>query len=132
MFFSTPLHHAYYPNSYASVFHFRSKERFLHRKKPEIFKHRFLSPIHSPLWVHVCTVITKREVSTLEKAAIIISTSVCTAKHSCYRKTEILPRQKRGFYMPILPNLSVAISFYRLLNLLHPVWKSLSSSVFSS
>ena len=36
-------------------------------EKPEIFKHRSLSPIHSPLWVHVCTVIIKREVSTPEK-----------------------------------------------------------------
>lgn len=47
-------------------------------------------------------------------------------------KTEILPRQKRGFYMLSLADLAVAISFYSLLNLLHPVWKSLSPSVFSS
>lgn len=47
-------------------------------------------------------------------------------------KTEILPRQKRGFYMLILADWAVAISFYSLLNLLHPVWKSLSTSVFSS
>lgn len=47
-------------------------------------------------------------------------------------KTEILPRQKRGFYMLILADWAVAISFYSLLNLLHPVWKSLSPSVFSS
>lgn len=47
-------------------------------------------------------------------------------------KTEILPRQKRGFYMLILADWAVAISFYSLLNLLQPVWKSLSSSVFSS
>ena len=47
-------------------------------------------------------------------------------------KTEILPRQKRGFYMLFLADWAVAISFYSLLNLLHPVWKSLSASVFSS
>lgn len=47
-------------------------------------------------------------------------------------KAEILPRQKRGFYMLILADWAVAISFYSLLNLLHPVWKSLSPSVFSS
>ena len=47
-------------------------------------------------------------------------------------KAEILPRQKRGFYMLILADWAVAISFYSLLNLLHPVLKSLSPSVFSS
>ena len=47
-------------------------------------------------------------------------------------KTEILPRQKRGFYMLIWADWAVAISFYSLLNLLHPMWKSLSASVFFS
>jgi hypothetical protein len=47
-------------------------------------------------------------------------------------KTEILPRQKRGFYILISADWAVAISFYSLLNLLHPVWKSLSPSVFFS
>ena len=34
--------------------------------------------------------------------------------------------------MLILGDWAVAISFYSLLNLLHPVWKSLLASVFSS
>lgn len=34
--------------------------------------------------------------------------------------------------MLTMADLAVAISFYSLLNLLHPVWKSLSSNVFSS
>ena len=34
--------------------------------------------------------------------------------------------------MLTMADLAVAISFYSLLNLLHPVWKSLSPSVFSS
>lgn len=61
--------------------------------------------------------------------------TICSRNRQYTEKTlkkEILPRQKRGFYMLILADWAVAISFYSLLNLLHPVWKSLSPSVFSS
>ena len=93
-----------------------------------------------------------KEVSTPEKSAIALSTYVCTAMLSRYRKARfpsctICSRNrrytekfesrdsstaKRGFYMLILADWAVAISFYSLLNLLHPVWKSLSPSVFLS
>ena len=114
-----PCFYAYYPNSSAGVFRCLCKERFLHRKNqlshsppmfarqcsPDIAKGRFPS----------CTICSRNRQYT-EKTL----------------KTEILPRQKRGFYMLILADWAVAISFYSLLNLLHPVWKSLSPNVFSS
>ena len=67
--FCFPLHpciYTYYPNFNASVSPYRSKERFLHRKKRR-FLSTPLSPTLYPLWVHSCTVIIKREVSTPEK-----------------------------------------------------------------
>ena len=48
-----------------------------------------LSPPLYPIRVLGCTMINKREVSTPEKPAIIISTYVCAAKHSHYCKRVI-------------------------------------------
>lgn len=153
LFHSPPCIYAYYSNSSVYIFHCLSKERFLHRKNWRISTHCSLSPTLYPLGVRGCTQCNKREVSTPEKSAIGISSFVYPAKHSRYckerfphcaicncnrqfaeiaLKTEILPRQKRGFHMLTLADLAVAISFYSLLNLLHPVWKPLSSSVFFS
>ena len=153
LFHSPPCIYAYYSNSSVYIFHCLSKERFLHRKNRRISTQCALSPPLYPIRVLGCTMINKREVSTPEKPAIVISTYVYTAEHShtakewfphcpicnCNRqfaeialKTEILPRQKRGFHMLTLADLAVAISFYSLLNLLHPVWKPLSPSVFFS
>ena len=61
-----PCIYTYYPNFNASVSHYRSKERFLHRKNRR-FLSAPLSPTLYPLWVHSCTMISKREVSTPEK-----------------------------------------------------------------
>ena len=114
-----PCFYAYYPNSSAGVCRCLRKERFLHRKNqlshsPAMFA-RQCSPAIAKARFPPCTICSRNRQYT-EKAL----------------KTEILPRQKRGFYMLILADWAVAISFYSLLNLLHPVWKSLSSSVFSS
>ena len=153
LFHSPPCIYAYYSNSSVYIFHCLSKERFLHRTNRRISTQCALSPPLYPIRVLGCTMISKREVSTPEKPAIVISTYVCTAEHShtakewfphcplCNRnrqfaeialKTEILPRQKRGFHMHTLVDSAVAISFHSLLNLLHPVWKPLSPSVFFS
>lgn len=153
LFHSPPCIYAYYSNSSVYIFHCLSKERFLHRTNRRISTQCALSPPLYPIRVLGCTMISKREVSTPEKPAIVISTYVCTAEHShtakewfphcplCNRnrqfaeialKTEILPRQKRGFHMHTLADSAVAISFHSLLNLLHPVWKPLSPSVFFS
>lgn len=115
----SPCLYAYYPNSCACVFHCLRKERFLHRKiqllcSPPMFA-RQCSPAIAKTRFPLCTICNCNRQYT-EKTL----------------KTEIIPRQKRGFYMLILADWAVAISFYSLLNLLHPVWKSLSSSVFSS
>lgn len=67
--FCFPLHpciYTYYPNFNASVSPYRSKERFLHRKKRR-FLSTPLSPTLYPLWVRGCTQCNKREVSTPEK-----------------------------------------------------------------
>lgn len=117
--FTLPCLYAYYPNSSAGVFHCLRKERFLHRKiqllcSPPMFA-RQCSPAIAKTRFPLCTICNRNRQYT-EKTL----------------KTEIIPRQKRGFYMLILADWAVAISFYSLLNLLHPVWKSLSSSVFSS
>lgn len=114
-----PCFYAYYPNSSAGVFRCLCKERFLHRKNqlshsPPMFA-RQCSPSIAKARFPPCTICSRNRQYT-EKTL----------------KTEILPRQKRGFYMLILADWAVAISFYSLLNLLHPVWKSLSPSVFSS
>ena len=119
LFHSLPCLYAYYPNSSAAVFRCLRKERFLHRKNqlshsPPMFA-RQCSPAIAEARFPPCTICSRNRQYT-EKAL----------------KTEILPRQKRGFYMLIWANWAVAISFYSLLNLLHPVWKSLSPSVFSS
>ena len=95
------------------------KRRFLHRKNqlshsPPMFA-RQCSPAIAKARFPPCTICNRNRQYT-EKIL----------------KTEILPLQKRGFYMLILADWAVAISFYSLLNLLHPVWKSLSPSVFSS
>ena len=102
-----------------SVFESISKRRFLHRKNqlshsPPMFA-RQCSPAIAKARFPPCTICSRNRQYT-EKAL----------------KTEILPRQKRGFHMLILADWAVAISFYSLLNLLHPVWKSLSPSVFFS
>ena len=119
MFHSFPCPYAYYPNSSAGVFRCLCKERFLHRKNqlshsPPMFA-RQCSPAIAKVRFPPCTICSRNRQYT-EKTL----------------KTEILPLQKRGFYMLILADWAVAISFYSLLNLLHPVWKSLSPSVFSS
>ena len=111
--------YAYYPNSIAGVFRYLCKERFLHRKNQ-------LS--HSPLMF-------ARQCSPAIAKARLPSCTICSRNRQYTEKNlkaEILPRQKRGFYMPILADWAVAISFYSLLNLLHPVWKPLSPSVFFS
>ena len=67
--FCFPLYlciYTYYPSFNASISHYRNKERFLHRKNRR-FLSAPLSPTLYPLWVHSCTVINKREVSTPEK-----------------------------------------------------------------
>lgn len=119
LFHSFPCPYAYYPNSSVGVFRCLRKERFLHRKNqlshsPPMFA-RQCSPAIAKARFPPCTICSRNRQYT-EKTL----------------KTEILPLQKRGFYMLILADWAVAISFYRLLNLLHPVWKSLSPSVFSS
>lgn len=119
LFHSFPCPYAYYPNSSAGVFRCLRKERFLHRKNqlshsPPMFA-RQCSPAIAKARFPPCTICSRNRQYT-EKTL----------------KTEILPRQKRGFYMLILADWAVAISFDSLLNLLHPVWKSLSTSVFSS
>ena len=119
LFHSLPCPYAYYPNSSAGVFRCLRKERFLHRKNqlshsPPMFA-RQCSPSIAKARFPPCTICSRNRQYT-EKTL----------------KTEILPRQKRGFYMLILADWAVAISFYSLLNLFHPVWKSLSPSVFSS
>lgn len=119
LFHSLPCPYACYPNSSAGVFRCLCKERFLHRKNqlshsPPMFA-RQCSPAIAKARFPPCTICSRNRQYT-EKTL----------------KTEILPRQKRGFYMLILADWAVAISFYSLLNLLHPVWKSLSPSVFSS
>ena len=117
--FTLPCLYAYYPNSSAGVFHCLRKERFLHRKiqllcSPPMFA-RQCSPAIAKTRFPLCTICNRNRQYT-EKTL----------------KTEIIPRQKRGFYMLILADWAVAISFYSLLNLLHPVWKPLSPSVFFS
>ena len=87
--FSPPCIYAYYSNSSVYIFHCLSKERFLHRKNRRISTHCALSPPLYPIRVPGCTMINKREVSTPEKPAIVISTYVCTAKHSHYCKRVI-------------------------------------------
>ena len=94
-----------------SVFEAISKRRFLHRKKEDTSaaeitrssKRRFLHTrqgkflFHSPLPLCILSqfkcwrfpLLAQREVSTPEKSAIAISTYVCTALHSRYRKSEI-------------------------------------------
>ena len=119
LFHSLPCLYAYYPNSSAGVFRCLCKERFLHRKNqlshsPPMFA-RQCSPAIAKARYPPCTICSRTRQYT-EKTL----------------KTEILPRQKRGFYMLILADWAVAISSYSLLNLLHLVWKSLSPSVFSS
>ena len=119
LFYSLPCFYAHYPNSSAGVFRCLRKERFLHRKNqlshsPPMFA-RQCSPAIAKARFPSCTICSRNRQYT-EKTL----------------KTEILPLQKRGFYMLILADWAVAISFYSLLNLLHPVWKSLSPSVFSS
>lgn len=119
LFYSLPCFYAHYPNSSAGVFRCLCKERFLHRKNqlshsPPMFA-RQCSPAIAKARFPPCTICSRNRQYT-EKTL----------------KTEILPLQKRGFYMLILADWAVAISFYSLLNLLHPVWKSLSPSVFSS
>lgn len=90
-----PCIYAYYSNSSVYIFHCLSKERFLHRKNRRISTQCALSPPLYPIRVLGCTMINKREVSTPEKPTIVISTYVCTAKHSLYCKKVI----------PTLPNL---------------------------
>ena len=119
LFHSLPCLYAYYPNSSAAVFRCLRKERFLHRKNqlshsPPMFA-RQCSPAIAKARYPPCTICSRNRQYTEKNL-----------------KAEILPRQKRGFYMLILADWAVAISFYSLLNLLHPVWKSLSPSVFSS
>lgn len=94
-----------------SVFEAVSKRRFLHRKKrtppaAEItrsIRRRFLHTLkgkflfHSPLPLCILSqfkrwrfpLLAQREVSTPEKSAIVLSTHVCTAMLSLYRKSEI-------------------------------------------
>ena len=114
-----PCFYAYYPNSSAGVFRCLCKERFLHRKNQ-------LS--HSPPMF-------ARQCSPAIAKARFPSCTICSRNRQYTKKNlkaEILPRQKRGFYMLILADWAVAISFYSLLNLLHLVWKPLSPSVFFS
>lgn len=87
--FTPPCIYAYYSNSSVCIFNCLSKERFLHRKNRRISTQCALSPPLYPIRVLGCTMINKREVSTPEKPAIVISTYVCTAKHSHYCKRVI-------------------------------------------
>lgn len=80
-----PCIYAYYSNSSVYIFHCLRKKRFLHRKNRRISTQCALYPSR----VLGCTMINKREVSTPEKPAIVISTYVCTAKHSHYCKRVI-------------------------------------------
>lgn len=89
LFHSPPCIYAYYSNSNVYIFHCLSKERFLHRKNRRISTRYALSPPLYPIRVLGCTMISKREVSTPEKPAIVISTYVCTAEHSHYCKRVI-------------------------------------------
>lgn len=89
LFHSPPCIYAHYSNSSVYIFHCLSKERFLHRKNRRISTHSALSPPLYPIRVLGCTMINKREISTPEKPAIVISTYVCTAKHSHYCKRVI-------------------------------------------
>ena len=89
LFHSPPCIYAYYSNSSVYIFHCLSKERFLHRKNRRISMQCTLSPPLYPIRVLGCTMINKREVSTPEKPAIVISTYVCTAEHSHYCKRVI-------------------------------------------
>lgn len=119
LFYSLPCFYAHYPNSSASVFRCLRKERFLHRKN---------QLLHSPpMFARQCS-------PAIAKARFPPCTNCSRNRQYTEKtlKTEILPLQKRGFYMLILADWAVAISFYSLLNLLHPVWKSLSPSVFFS
>ena len=84
-----PCIYAYYSNSSVYIFHCLSKERFLHRTNRRISTQCALSPPLYPIKVLGCIMINKREVSTPEKPAIVISTYVCTAKHSYYCKRVI-------------------------------------------
>lgn len=89
LFHSPPCIYAYYSNSSVYIFHCLRKARFLHRKNRRISTQCALSPPLYPIRVLGCTMINKREVSTPEKPAIVISTSVCTAKHFHYCKRVI-------------------------------------------
>ena len=95
LFHSPPCIYAYYSNSSIYIFHCLTKERFLHRKNRRISTQCALSPPLYPIRVLGCTMISKREVSTPEKPAIVISTYVCTAKHSHYCKRVISTCQLR-------------------------------------
>lgn len=86
---SPPCIYAYYSNSSVYIFHCLSKERFLHRTNRRISTQCALSPPLYPIKVLGCIMINKREVSTPEKPAIVISTYVCTAEHSHYCKRVI-------------------------------------------
>lgn len=90
---SLPCIYAYYSNSSVYIFHCLSKERFLHRTNRRISTQCALSPPLYPIKVLGCIMINKREVSTPEKPAIVISTYVCTAEHShyCNRVISTLP-----------------------------------------
>ena len=89
LFHSPPCIYAHYSNSSVYIFHCLRKKRFLHWKNRRISTQCALSPPLYPIRVLGCTMINKREVSTPEKPAIVISTYVCTAKHSHYCKRVI-------------------------------------------
>lgn len=89
LFHSPPCIYANYSNSSVYIFHCLRKKRFLHWKNRRISTQCALSPPLYPIRVLGCTMINKREVSTPEKPAIVISTYVCTAKHSHYCKRVI-------------------------------------------
>lgn len=111
-----PCFYAYYPNSSAGVFRCLCKERFLHRK----ISYRTL---HLCLHGNALPLSQKRD---FRPAQFVAATGSIQKK---IWKQRFFHGKKR-FLHAYLADWAVAISFYSLLNLLHPVWKSLSPSVF--
>lgn len=118
LFYSLPCFYAHYPNSSAGVSVACAKRGFYTGKISYRTLHLCLHGNALPL--------SQRQ--DFRPAQFVAATG------SIQKKLENRDSStaKRGFYMLILADWAVAISFYSLLNLLHPVWKSLSPSVFSS
>ena len=136
LFRSPPCIYAYYSNSSVYIFHCLSKERFLHRKNRRISTQCALSPPLYPIRVLGCTMINKREVSTPEKPAIVISTYVC--RNSFENRDSSMAKKRfphayfgwfgcsNLFLQPFKPLASgVETSFAKCFFLLAGMWKPL-------